>query len=84
MPLILTTIADTFVKVKDIKIQSTKYCGNRSNKVYVYNLSVSMRLQNFVNNKLYLASKFSGILDESKILVLGMYLYSNTLYKIVL
>ncbi|GGP04349.1 ABC transporter substrate-binding protein [Cloacibacterium rupense] len=72
----LTTIADTFVKVKDIKVQSQNIVVTDQTKVYVYNLSGSLQktfdageelnTAYIVSNKLYSGSKFSGVFDESK------------------
>lgn len=88
----LTTIADTFVKVKDIKLQAQNIVVTDQTKVYVYNLSGSLQktfdaneelnTAYIVNNKLYSGSKFSGIFDESKNSYKPDGPYSNTSYKI--
>ena len=72
----LTTIADTFTKVKDLKVQSQNIVVTDQTKVYVYNLSGNLQktfdageelnTAYIVNNNLYSGSKFSGIFDESK------------------
>ena len=88
----LKAISDTFVKVKDIKIQSQNIVVTDQTKVYIYNLSgvlqktfdagEELNSAYFVNSKLYSASKFSGILDESKNSYKPDGPYSNTSYKI--
>lgn len=88
----LTTIADTFVKVKDIKVQSQNIVVTDQTKVYVYNLSGNLQktfdageelnTAYIVNNNLYSGSKFSGIFDESKNAYKPDGPYSNTSYKI--
>lgn len=88
----LTAISDTFVKVKDIKIQSQNIVVTDQTKVYIYNLfgvlqkifdaGEELNSAYFVNNKLYSASKLSGILDESKNSYKPDGPYSNTSYKI--
>lgn len=90
----LTAIADTFVKVKDIKLQAQNIVVTDQTKVYVYNLSGSLQktfdaneelnTAYIVNNKLYSGSKFSGIFDESKNSYKPDGPYSNTSYKISL
>ncbi len=88
----LTAIADTFVKVKDVKLQSQNIVVTDQTKVYVYNLSGSLQktfdaneelnTAYIVNNKLYSGSKLSGIFDESKNSYKPDGPYSNTSYKI--
>ena len=90
----LTAIADTFVKVKDIKLQAQNIVVTDQTKVYVYNLSGSLQktfdaneelnTAYIVNNKLYSGSKFSGIFDESKNSYKPDGPYSNVSKKVTL
>lgn len=88
----LTLIGQSFINVKDIKIQSQNIVVTDQTKVYIYNLfgvlqktfdaGEELNSAYFVNNKLYSASKLSGILDESKNSYKPDGPYSNTSYKI--
>lgn len=88
----LNALPQTFTNVKDIKIGAANIVVTDQTRVYVYNLSgnlqkstdVSEELNtaNIVNGKIYVGTKYSGILDENNNSYKPDGPYSNTSYKI--
>lgn len=86
------TIPNTFVNIKDVKINGTKLIVSDQKDIYVYNTSgilqktiaiaEEVNTANIINNQIYTGTQFSGIYDEAKNSYKPDGPYSNISYKV--